>query len=116
MKFRVLTVKLRKSISIIFLAIYIVSALSQFVYAGPPQHIRYEVAKELDLPPWDKLIVSWISGNISNNWSYIKLRPSHGLEEVPLVFIHGIDKRVFWRVESFDLFDGESPILDLRRF
>ncbi|RLG39902.1 MAG: hypothetical protein DRO05_07655, partial [Thermoproteota archaeon] len=90
-------------------AIIFLSLPLQMALAGPPQHIRYETARELNLPPLQKLIVSWIRGNISNNWGYIKLLSSPGmLEDIPLFMISGLDRQILWRVECFDLFDGEG--------
>jgi len=93
----------------VFSVIAFISLPLQEVYAGPPQHVRYETAHELNLPPWRKLIVSWVTGNISNNWGYIRLLPSPSiLKDLPLFMISGLDRQILWRLESFDVFDGEG--------
>ena len=95
----------------VFLSLVLSLALSfpVPVSAQPPQHANYELASDVSLPPWQRLILSWVMGNMSNSWGYLRLFPSFKLERnLSLFFVSGLGRRVLWKVDSFDFFDCEG--------
>ncbi len=94
---------------ILVLMLFFVFPTWSVAYGQPPQHINYELAPAISLPPGKELLISWVTGNLSFKWGYFPLTPLSKIKpNLPLFYVSGLSKEVLWRVDSFDFFDGKG--------